>query len=122
MLSTAAATIFIRDLTKEYVARLRPNNAANLSDLIRLLHKPTKYSFFSLHASSSFAITTFVVLSLRKFYKHVYLFYLWPLLFVLNRIYVAVHYPSDILVGALVGTSIALLMHSTSKIVLSRIS
>jgi undecaprenyl-diphosphatase len=122
LLATAAVTIFLTDLTKEYVARLRPNNTANLSTIIRILQKPTNYSFFSGHASSSFAITTFVVLSLRKFHKYVYLFYLWPLLYVLSRIYVGVHYPSDILVGALVGTSIALLIHSTSKMVLRRIS
>lgn len=104
---TTGITIFLTDFSKEYVARLRPNNVKALGSLIRILQKPQNFSFFSGHASSSFAIITFVVLSLQKFNKLVYFFYLWPLLFVLSRIYLGVHYPSDLLVGAFVGTGVA---------------
>jgi undecaprenyl-diphosphatase len=107
LFATVAITIAFTDFAKDFVARLRPNNVEALGDFIRVLQKPTNYSFFSGHASSSFAITTYIVLSLQKYHKYVYLFYLWPLLFVLSRIYVGVHYPSDIFVGTLVGTSIA---------------
>lgn len=106
-LLTFGITFFLTDTTKEFVARLRPNNVEALSALIRTLQKPTTYSFFSGHASSSFAVTTFVVLAFRNFTKWIYLVYLWPLIFVLSRIYVGVHYPSDILVGAFVGTVLA---------------
>jgi len=122
LIVTAGITIFVTDLTKEYVARLRPNNVEALGELIRILQKPTNYSFFSGHASSSFAITTFVVLSLRKYSKYVYFCYLWALIIIISRIYVGVHYPSDIFVGAMVGTSIAILMHFTCKKVVERIS
>ena len=121
LFAALGVTIFLTDLTKDFVARLRPNNVEALVDSIRILQKPLNYSFFSGHASSSFAITTFVVLSLRKYHKYVYFFYLWPLLFVLSRIYVGVHYPSDLLVGALVGTTIASIMHVVCKKVLSRL-
>lgn len=107
---TAGVTLFLTDLTKEYVGRLRPNNVLELGEFIRILQTPNNYSFFSGHASSSFAITTFVVLSLRKYHKLVYCFYLWPLLFVMSRIYVGVHYPSDLFVGSLVGTVMAFFM------------
>src|SRR5690606_23453110 len=40
-----------------------------------------------------------------------YLFFIWPLLFSYSRLYLGVHYPSDILVGTLVGVSIALLAY-----------
>ena len=115
LLTTVGITILFTDFTKEYIARLRPNNVEAFKELIRVLQKPQNFSFFSGHASSSFAITTFVVLSLRKYHKYVYFFYLWTLLFVLSRIYVGVHYPSDLLVGALVGVSIAFGIYQISK-------
>ena len=111
MLLAFGITIAFTGVVKDYVARLRPNNVEALSELIRIIQKPTNYSFFSGHASSSFAITTFVVLSLRNYTKWIYLSYLWPIIFVMSRIYVGVHYPSDIFVGALVGTSFAFLSH-----------
>lgn len=104
---TFILTIGITQITKETVARLRPNNVEFLSDLIRVLQHPTNYSFFSGHAAVSFAITTFMVLSIKSFSKWIYFAYLWPIIFVTSRIYVGVHYPSDILVGAIVGTTIA---------------
>jgi undecaprenyl-diphosphatase len=114
-------TLLITNVTKVYVARLRPNNVEALSELIRALLRPTSYSFFSGHASSSFAITTFVVLSIRKFSRWIYLAYLWPVLFVLSRIYVGVHYPSDIVVGALVGFLMALAGYFASRKILQKI-
>jgi len=79
-------------------------------DVIRVLKDPTGYSFFSGHASSSFSIVVYVVLCVRNFSPWVYLAFIWPLLFSLSRIYVGVHYPSDLLVGALVGSLIAFLI------------
>lgn len=112
---TLSATFLFTALVKDYVGRLRPNNVEAFAELIRVLQKPTSYSFFSGHASSSFSITTFMVLVLHKFTKWIYLAYLWPLLFVMSRIYVGVHYPSDIFAGALVGTSFALIFYSVFK-------
>ena len=97
---------------------MRPNNVEALGELIRILQKPTNYSFFSGHASSSFSVTTFVVLALRKYTKWIYLAYIWPLIFVMSRIYVGVHYPSDIFVGALVGTAFAFFFYFLCRKVL----
>ena len=107
LLLTFGITVFFTGLVKDYVARLRPNNVEALGELIRILQKPTNYSFFSGHASSSFSVTTFVVLALRKYTKWIYFAYIWPIIFVMSRIFVGVHYPSDIFVGALVGTAFA---------------
>ncbi len=98
-------------LTKEFVARLRPNNAQELNGIIRVLLRPEDYSFFSGHAANSFAITTLVVLFLRKRLPWVWVFFVWPLLFSLSRIYVGVHYPLDLIAGALVGTGLAFLFY-----------
>ncbi|MEO1012600.1 MAG: phosphatase PAP2 family protein [Bacteroidota bacterium] len=104
--------IVLTDFTKELVARLRPNNEPEINSLIRVLRRPASYSFFSGHASSSFSITTLVVLFLRDRLKWRWFFYIWPLLFASSRIYVGVHYPMDILVGALVGVGSAWLFYS----------
>lgn len=118
----AAFTIFsfivsfgLKYITKTSVQRLRPNNVPELSETIRVLQFPVDFSFFSGHASVSFAVTTFVVYSLRKFTKWIYLFYIWPILFSFSRIYVGVHFPSDILVGAFLGYGIGIAIYYVLK-------
>tara|TARA_R110000823_G_scaffold13313_3_gene44115 strand:- start:62 stop:637 length:576 start_codon:yes stop_codon:yes gene_type:complete len=93
----------LTDLTKNVVARLRPNNDEEINTLIRILRSSSGFSFFSGHASSSFSVITFVVLFLRRHFKWIYLFYIWPILFAMSRIYVGVHFPIDLMVGASIG-------------------
>ena len=109
-LVTFGIALGLTQLVKNAVGRLRPNNTPDLEELIRVLQAPNNFSFFSGHAAVSFAVTTFVVLALRTRFKWVYIFYIWPILFVMSRILVGVHYPGDILVGALVGTSVAFMV------------
>lgn len=101
----------LTDLTKEIVGRLRPNNDLEINSFIRIIQRSSGYSFFSGHASSSFSITTIVVLFLRKKFKWAAVFYFWPILFALSRIYVGVHFPIDLMVGAAVGTLVAVLFY-----------
>lgn len=103
------------DLTKEWVERVRPNNDEEINQLIRVLQDPSSYSFFSGHAATSVSVTTLVVLFLRRKSKWVWLFFIWPLIFSLSRIYVGVHYPADILVGVLAGLLSALLFYFLYK-------
>lgn len=107
--------LLITDLTKNYVARLRPNNDLQVNTLIRILKSPTDYSFFSGHAASSFSITLFVFLVLRRKYKWTVFFFIWPVLFATSRIYVGVHFPLDIIVGVLVGILSGILFYSLYK-------
>lgn len=114
LITLLGLAVFIVGLTygtKTAVARLRPNHTEELTTFIRILHHPTDYSFFSGHASSSFAITVLVFLFLRKKVKGAFLFFLWPLLFTLSRIYVGVHFPLDLIVGAVVGSASGLLFY-----------
>ncbi|QLG44316.1 phosphatase PAP2 family protein [Costertonia aggregata] len=112
VLITLAFVATVTDLTKEVVARLRPNNDTEINMLIRILRSPSGYSFFSGHASSSFSVTTIVVLFLRKRFKWSWLFFIWPILFASSRIFVGVHFPIDILVGTLVGILSAFMFYN----------
>lgn len=112
VLSLFVFVMGIMHWTKVSVARLRPNNTEEINSLIRILHDPTDYSFFSGHAASSFSITVLMLLFLWKKLKWwCILFFVWPLLFSISRIFVGVHYPIDIIVGAIVGILSALLFH-----------
>ncbi|MEZ4811775.1 MAG: phosphatase PAP2 family protein [Allomuricauda sp.] len=106
----------ITHLTKISVARLRPNNTEEINMLIRILKSPTDYSFFSGHASSSFSLTVLMYLFLRRKIKWAALFFIWPLLFSMSRIYVGVHFPLDIIVGAVVGILSGLLFYRLYKL------
>ncbi|MBO0331631.1 phosphatase PAP2 family protein [[Muricauda] lutisoli] len=103
VLALAIFITVVTHFTKISVARLRPNNTEEINTLIRILKTPTDYSFFSGHASSSFSITMLVFLFLRRKVKWAALFFIWPILFAMSRIYVGVHFPLDIIVGMVVG-------------------
>ncbi len=106
IMTVVGLTLFITLMThwiKVWVKRPRPCNVETLKPFIRILDWPLDYSFFSGHASSSCAITVLVFLLLKEKVKWTWIFFLWPILFTISRIYVGVHYPLDILVGALIG-------------------
>ncbi len=88
---------------KFHFIRSRPCSNLELIRSLRFLHCSTTYSFFSGHASNSMATMLFLFLLLRKHYKYVFLLFLFPLIFAYSRIYLALHFPLDILVGYTVG-------------------
>lgn len=98
-------------LTKIWTERIRPCNDETINSAMRILKTPGDYSFFSGHASSSFAITLLVVLFLKEKVKWVPIFFIWPLLFSYSRLYLGVHFPLDVIVGGLVGMVSAVLFY-----------
>ena len=106
---------------KDYFGRLRPNNDPSINEIIRILKRPSSFSFVSGHSTTSFAVTTFMVLTLKKFYKHPHLLLIWPVLFAYSRIYVGVHFPIDIFVGMLLGILEGLIFYRISLSFLKKI-
>ncbi|PRX53052.1 phosphatase PAP2 family protein [Flagellimonas meridianipacifica] len=92
---------------KTIVGRLRPCNDETINGMMRILHTPSDFSFFSGHASSSFAVTFLVFLLLREKVKWAGIFFVWPILFSYSRLYLGVHFPLDIIVGTMVGVALA---------------
>lgn len=109
------------NLIKNTTERLRPNNDPSLQNIIRILKRSGGYSFVSGHATNSFAVSTFMIASLRKYFKPIYLMLIWPILFAYSRIYVGVHFPIDITAGMLLGVLIGFGFYKFSRLILPKI-
>lgn len=95
--------------------RLRPCNDPEIKDIIRIVHQSDSYSFFSGHASNSMATMMFLYLILRKYYKYIFLIFLYPLIFAYSRIYLGVHFPTDILTGYAFGAVFGITFYAIYK-------
>lgn len=91
------------NLVKETFQRLRPCNDPQINGIIRIVKDSETFSFFSGHAANSMASTMFVFLILKRYYQYAFLLFLFPLLFAYSRIYLGLHFPSDIITGYTVG-------------------
>lgn len=119
-LGIVALTIAIVDLTsvyffKEAVQRYRPSHHALLTEKLHFYrlangddYKGGMYGFVSSHATNFFAITVLAGLSLKPRYPKL----IWILagisaLVCFSRIYLGVHYLSDVVCGAIWGSLLA---------------
>jgi len=99
-----AFTDQLANLFKNHFERLRPcNNPEFETHTIRRVLLRDSFSFFSGHAANTMAVTVFLFAIMRKRYQYFALLFLWPLIFAYSRIYLGLHYPSDILFGYFVG-------------------
>ncbi len=96
-------------LIKNWVQRPRPCRDEFLAAQVRLILNNCSggYSFPSSHATNHFGFAVFVFITLKDVLKAWrYLFLLWAATISYGQVYVGVHYPIDILCGALLGTCI----------------
>lgn len=100
---SVALTYMITQLVKNLIARPRPSAINHIIKEANIIYEPQQYSFFSGHAATSFAATIFLVLLLKNDYPVIKWLFIWPILFSISRIFVGVHFPSDIIVGAVFG-------------------
>lgn len=99
---------------KNYFMRIRPCNNNALKSYIHILvnYRPSSYSFTSSHAANHFTLATYLYLTLKPYFKqYAYLFFLWASLICYAQIYVGVHYPFDVLCGAILGIIIGALFN-----------
>ena len=91
---------------KHAFERLRPCNDPSFVLSVRLLLKECAggYSFISNHAANHFGLATFFYFTMRHYIpKWCWIGYAWALCIGYSQIYVGIHYPLDVCVGALLG-------------------
>lgn len=91
---------------KPLVGRVRPCNVYPLVDLI--IKRPEDFSFPSMHTATAFSVAIIILCANKKFgIPSVIL----ATLIALSRVYLLVHYTTDIIAGALFGTAFALFFY-----------
>lgn len=117
IIAFAIITITLTDgisskILKPYFDRLRPCNDPDMASMIRFLlpYRPGNGSFTSSHATNHFGIAMFLYMSLKKYLGKclpvqagMLLLFVWAFFISYAQVYVGVHYPGDVICGAILG-------------------
>lgn len=89
------------------IGRLRPCHDPEVSSVMRLVKSYCggQFGYFSAHAANSFGPAIFFSILFRNRVRYIGLVLMvWACIVAYSRIYIGVHYPLDVVTGALVGT------------------
>lgn len=112
----ALVTILLSDqlsstLVKPFFGRLRPCNDPELLGNVRLLLDGcgAGYSFTSSHATNHFALAMYLSVTLQAWIKgYAWILFVWAFSIAYAQVYVGVHFPLDVVGGAILGAGIGL--------------
>lgn len=112
----------LANVFKHAFERPRPCRQEGIMELARFVAvRCGRFGFFSAHAASSAALTVFLGMILKRFWKpSLILLSIWAGLVSYSRIYVGVHYPGDILVGWVFGILLGFLWYLLWKYLLKK--
>ena len=119
----AALLIFLSDqisvhLFKDVFQRLRPCHEPALDGMVHIVNGKCggSFGFYSSHASNVYAIAVFVISLLgKKPLWALLLISIWADLIIYSRIYLGVHYPGDVIAGAVFGYFIGWVVYFLSS-------
>lgn len=106
-------------LIRPWAERLRPANPENpISDLVHIVngYRGGRYGFPSCHAANTFGLAFYLMLVVRR-KALTGLLVAWALVTCYSRAYLGVHYPGDLLAGALLGLAGAALCYTLFRLV-----
>jgi undecaprenyl-diphosphatase len=99
-------------LIKPWIMRMRPSHNPDIMYLVDTVdnYRGGLYGFCSSHAANTFGAALFLSRTVRSS-LFTFVLFLWAVLCSYSRIYLGVHYPGDILCGAVCGMVIALVTY-----------
>lgn len=111
----------IANIFKFGFERLRPCHDPSLEGLLREVKCGGKFGFYSAHSSNSFFVATYLTMLLGKKIKQLpYFLFVWAALVAYSRVYLGMHFPGDIIVGAIMGILLALFFGTLAKKVIRK--
>ena len=112
-LAVGAADFIASGILKDWVARPRPSRVPELEGVLHLVngYKSGRYGFVSSHAANTMAVALLFSLIWRNKIATVGLM-LWVAANCYSRMYLGVHYPTDILGGLMVGALVAVVVYA----------
>ena len=118
LLTDQIASSFI----KPVVARQRPcNDPAVLTHVYLLVDCGSGFTFVSSHASNHFGIALFLILLLKTRFRWITpVAIFWATLICFAQVYVGLHYPADMIGGALLGGLIGILTGNLCKMTMRK--
>ena len=108
IMTAVISDLFSSSLIKMIIFRFRPCRDPDLADQVRVLvnYCPQSSSFTSSHACNHFAAAWFIFITLNQTGSWRWLLFLWAFVISYAQVYVGVHFPLDILGGAVMGSAI----------------
>ncbi len=111
----ATASIFIATGTGYVMKRIIQRNRPFVDYSFIDPYKPyTDFSFPSNHSTIAFAAATSMAINFKKWYVVVPA-YGWATLVAYSRMHLGVHYPTDVMAGAVLGSGTAILTHKANQ-------
>ena len=111
----------IANIFKFGFERLRPCHDPSLEGLLREVKCGGKFGFYSAHSSNSFFVATYLTILLGKKIKQLpYFLFVWAAIVAYSRVYLGMHFPGDIIVGAIMGILLAIFFGTLAKKVIRK--
>lgn len=125
VLSIGIADLISVHLFKEVFMRYRPSHNLNLTDKLHYyqfsdgsFYQGGQFGFISSHAANFAALFTWSGLHLYRYYrKFPYVLVIIFLFVIVSRIYLGVHYLSDVLAGGVLGAIIGYVLFRLTKVI-----
>ena len=111
----------IANIFKFGFERLRPCHDPSLEGLLREVKCGGKFGFYSAHSSNSFFVATYLTILLgKKITQLPYFLFVWAAIVAYSRVYLGMHFPGDIIIGAIMGILLALFFGTLAKKVIKK--